>query len=73
MCLPELWKVAIKLDIALVSNLKITINGNNFQLKIKIKEEKRTTVSKINAEVNTGHLHGQTFKHPWPSHLYVDR
>lgn len=34
MCLPELWKVTFKLDIALVNNLKCSINGNNFKLEI---------------------------------------
>lgn len=46
MCLPELWKVAFKLDIALVNNLKLSIDGNNFQLKI-IKEKKIIIISNI--------------------------
>lgn len=61
MCLPEFWKVAFKLDIALVSNLKLPINGNDFQLKI-IKGKKRSTIYNTNAEVNTVlHLDGQKF------------
>lgn len=70
MYLPELWKVTVKLDIALVGNLKLSINGNNFQLKI-IKDKKRTTISIINAEANIEHLYGQKYANHRPSHPYM--